>query len=119
MDQRNQHRFVSMAVMARYRDASVLLGVSVSLLDIHSKPSPFPECLDRCAATIHDFELRVSSSKCQGDLCVAPQALSLKVCGVLLLEYLSVDILPPVIIHFLFHSKDRGQNYPHDQANHP
>ena len=110
MDQRNQHGFVSMAVMARSRDARVLLEVLVSLLDMHSSPSPFPGCLDRCAATIYDFELRVSSSECQGDLCVAPQAFSLEVCGVLLLEYLSVDILPPAIIHFLLPSKDGGRN---------
>ena len=108
-----------MAVMARSRDARVLQEVPVSLLDMHSNSSPFPEYLDRCAATIHDFELRVSSSECQGGLCVAPQALSLKVCGVLLLEYLSIDILPPAIIHFLLPSKDGGQNYLHDQANHP
>ena len=107
-----------MAVMARSRDARALLEVPVSLLDLHSKPSPFPECRDPCAATIHDFELRVSSSECQGDICVAPQALSLEVCWVLLHEYLSIDILPPAIIHFLLPSKDGGQNYPHDQANH-
>ena len=107
-----------MAVMARSRYARVLLEVLVSLLHMHSNLSSFPGCLDRCAATIHDFELRVSSSECQGDLCVAPQALSLKVCGVLLLEYLSIDILPQVIIHFLLPSKDGGQNYPHNQANH-
>ena len=36
-------------------DARVLLEVFVLLLEMHSNPSPFLGCLDRCTATIHDF----------------------------------------------------------------
>ena len=83
-----------MAVMARSRDIKVLLEVLVSPLDRPDNISPFHGYLGLCVAIIHNFWLNASFSECQDDLSGVSGALSVAVCVLLLLSYLSIHTPP-------------------------